>query len=357
MSIILTKMLPLIRQWEAERLDVNEILMSRYGAWDLGISHTASSKSILSPENKKLAMQSYGNTVKIPVFEGEGISIGNSVSCTITDFENTTNLIALSFTAIQWQFAMYWKQYAAGTQPINYIGADSDFDFKVKEVNLQLMAQQDTAVRNAIDLAANTYWPSNIATSYYPVVANALQITQADKDDCFNQLAAIMNELDFYETMDILGSTKLGTLKTRLESQGTGNATNQMFQFKLGAFIFTSSNRVTSAAGVSMTGYAIRQGSIALFNANRPECIGEAVTIGPGEYPAKQWDHMEWPWLKMDVGSFLTNDCAANNGGFLTNNQSLRTGYSWDTSFGILLPPPNNLHGQTPIIKFEITTN
>ena len=354
MSIILTKSLPLIRQWEKDRLDVNEILMSQYGAWDMGIRHTKSPRSILSPANKKLAELSYGNVVKIPVFEAQGVSITNTRSCTIPDMENTTALIQLAFTQISWGFSMWPDQYMTGTQPMNFIGYDSDYSMKVSEINLQLMAQQDTAVRNAVDLACNTYWPANIATSYYPVVANALQVTQAEKDDAFNQLAAIMNELDFYGKMDVLGSTKLTTITRRLNAQGKENATNESFQFMLGAFAFSSSNRITSATGVSATGYCIREGSIALFNANNPSSIAKR-TVGAGEFPTYQWDTMYWPWLNMEVGTYLTNGCGSNNGGFMTDTSTLRTGFSWDTQWGILLPPPNNLHGQTPIIKFEIS--
>ena len=356
MSIILTHFLPLIRQWEKDRLDINEILMSQYGCWDLGIRMTKSSKSILSPQNKKLAENSYGNTVKIPVFQGQAVTIGTTRSCTIADYENTTNLISLTFQQITWQFSMFVDQYMVGSlQPLNYIGFDADMSMKVEEINLQLMAQQDTFVRNAIDLASNTYWPPNIATSYYPVIANALQVTQAEKDDAFNQLAAIMSELEFYGTMSILGSTKMETLTRRLNAQGKENAINESFQFMLGRFVFTSSNRVTSASGISMTGYAIREGSVALFNANNPSALMRR-TIGPGEFPYEQWDTIEWPYLNMTVGSYLTNGCAVNNtNSGITDAATLRTGYAFDTQFGILLPPPNALHGQTPIVKFEIS--
>lgn len=354
MSIALTKMLPLIRQWEEERVDVNEILMSQYGAWALGLRHTKSKKSILSPGNKLNAENSYGNTVKIPVFQAAGVTIGTTRSCTIADYENTTALVQLTFNPLQWGLSMYVDQYVTGTQPLNYVGFDPDFNFKVEEINLQLMAQQDTFVRNAIDLAANTYWPPNIATSYYPVVANALQITQGDKDDAFNQLTAIMSELDFYGKMDVLGSTKLTTLTRRLNAQGKENAVNEAFQFMLGAFAFTSSNRVTSATGVSMTGYCIRDGSVAIYNANNPSAKA-GRTIGPGEFPVTQWDTMEWPWLGLTVGSYLANTCANNTGGGSTDTATLRTQYSWDTQFGVLLPPPNTLHSQSPFVKFEIS--
>lgn len=354
MSIVLTKMLPLIRQYEKDRLDVNEILTSDYGAWKLGLRQTASSTSILSPRNKALAELSYGNTVKIPVFNAVSVSIGTTRSCTVSDQENTTNLIALTFNPLQWGFTIYVDQYMAGTQPMNYIGKDDDFAMKVAEINIQLMAQQDTAVVNAIALAANTYWPPNIATSYYPVVANALQVTQADKEDAFNQFEAIMRELDLYGKMEVLGSTKVSTLTRRLNAQGAGNATNEQFQFMLGAFVFSSSNRVSSASGVQMTGYMIRQGSVALFNANNPSAIA-GRTIGPGEFPVEQWDSMEWPWLGMKVGTFLRNDCSASPGANGADAATLKTSYSWDTQWGVLTPPPNALHGQTPIIKFEIS--
>lgn len=347
-------MLPLIRQYEKDRLDQNEILMSQYGAWELGLRQTKSARSILSPQNKRLAENSYGNVVKIPVFEAAGVSIGTTRSCTVGDMESTTALVSLTFNPLQWGFSMYVDQYMTGPQPLNYIGFEDDFAFKVAEINLQLMAQQDTFVRNVIDTASNTYWPPNIATSYYPVVANALQITDAQKTDAFNQLAAIMNELDFYGKMDVLGSTKMITLTRRLEAQGKENAENQNFQFMLGAFAFTSSNRVTSATGVQMTGYCIKDGGVAIYNANNPSARARR-TIGPGEFPVQQWDTMEWPWLKMTVGTYLANSCANNTGGGSTDTATLRSQYSWDTQFGVLTEAPNTLHGQTSIVKFEIS--
>ncbi len=356
MSIVATAMQPLIELYERKRLDKNEILFSRYGAHNLFLAMNGQSQAILSPKNRTNAENSYGNVTKIPVIDGDTVSIGSTRSCTISDAENTSHLISLSFTPLTWGFTMYPGQYVTGPQAMNYVGYDADLLTKADKCTLALMSTVDTLARNTIETARNTYWPAAIVTGYYPVIGDAFQVTQAEKTDIFNQLSAIMEEYDFYNTTYVLGNPKLKTLTSRLEAQGQGNATNEMFQFMLGNFRFESSNRVTNGGGVQSTFYAIQEGNLAIVNRNNPNARG-MFKIGGGDTPVTQWGLMQYPLLGMVVGTFFRADCAVS-GGAVTDNATLKESYGFDTEICYVTPYNSSPSTkQTPIIKFEISAS
>lgn len=356
MSIVATAMQPLIEMYERKRLDKNEILFSRYGAHDLFMTMNAQAQAILSEKNRTNAENSYGNVAKIPVVDGDVVTIGNTRSCTIADAENTSHLITLAFTPLTWGFTMYPGQYVTGPQAMNYVGYDADLLIKADKCTLALMSTVDTLGRNKIELARNTYFPANITTGYYPNVGDSLQITQAQKNDAFNQISSIMEEYDFYNTSYILGNPKLKSIVTRLENQGEGNATNERFQFKLGNFMFTSSNRVTNGPLVEATFYAIQEANLAITNRNNPNARG-GFKIGGGDTPVTQWGLMQYPLLDMIVGTFFRADCAVS-GGAVADNATLKQSYGFDTEICWLTPYNSSpTTKQAPIIKFEIAAS
>jgi hypothetical protein len=354
MSLVATAMQPLIEKYERERLDKNEILFSRYGAHDLFMAMNSQSQAILSEANRRNAENSYGNVAKVPVIEGDAVVIGDTRSCSIADAENTSALIELSFTPFVWGFTMYPGQYVTGPQAMNYVGYDADLATKADKCTLALMTAVDTAARNKIETNINTYFPAAITTGYYPVVGDALQVTQAQKNDFFNQLQAIMQEFDFYNTTHILGSTSLTPMVSRLSNQRTGNATNESFQFNLGDFEFHKSNRITNGAGVQATIYAIQEGNLAIVNRNNPNARA-GFKIGGGDTPEIQWGTMMYPKLGMEVGTFYKAECAASAGA-VTDAATLKESYGFDTEICWLTPYNSDpATKQTPIIKAEIS--
>lgn len=356
MSLVATAMQPLIEMYTRKALDKNEILFSRYGAHNLFLAMSGQSNAIMSSKVRTDAENSYGNVVKIPVLTGDTVSIGSTRSCTISDAESTSGFVQLTWTPLTWGFTMYRGQYVTGPQAINYIQYDSDLLHKADRCTLALMSTVDTLARNVIDTNINTYFPANITTSYYPQISNALQVSQAQKNDFFNQLSAIMEEYDFYNKTYILANPKLKTMTTRLEAQGAGNATNEAFQFMLGNFVFTSSNRVTNGSGIESTVYAIQEASIAIVNRNNPNARG-GFKIGGGDTPVTQWGIMQYPLLGMQVGTFYTASCAAT-GGAVTDNATLKEGYGFDTEISWLTPYNSSPSTkQQSILKAEISAS
>jgi hypothetical protein len=358
MSLLITQMQPLIGMYEAKRLDKNEQLFSRYGAWNLFGKYNGTPDSIISPADRTRLENSWGNEVKIPVMEGiDGIAIGTTRSCNFTINESTTNEVVPTFSPYVWKFSMYPNQYMTGNQAINYVRYDNDFLHKADTNTLVLMKTLDTAARNAVESNKNIYWPPNISAAYYSIVGDALQIPDSDKTDAFNKLSAIMDELDFYAYSDILGSTTMKPLTNRLEAQGEGNATNEKFQFLLGNFTFTSSNRVTNNVGIRQTGYMIQPGQLANYNRNNPNARARSGSGQGQTIPRKEWDLMVYPLLGMEVGTFYMVDCGDSTGN-VTNADvaGVQEMFCWDTEIGFITPYPSSPSTkQQGIVKFEIS--
>lgn len=358
MALTNSMMQPLIEDYQSQKLDQWEILFSRYGAWAAFMNENDRSNSIISKKNRTNLEQSWGNTVPIVVLQGDTVSIGNTYSCTITDQENTSNKITPTFTEYAWGWNMYPGQYRDGDQKMNYVQYQDDFTHKANEFLLALMTLVDTAARNTLETNKNTYWATNVA-NYYPTTGDALQISQAQKTDCFNQLSAVCAELDLYEASLVIASTSLQPLTRRLEAQGEGNAINERFQFLLGNFIFTGSNRITNGTNVQSTGYMVQPGAIACFNRNNPDALLKSQS-GGGANPVVKWDTMMLPRLGMKIGTFYKTTCAASPSATNYLNQPLQRtlseGFGFDTEIGFLTPynsaPTTKV---TPIIKFEIS--
>jgi hypothetical protein len=358
MSLTNSRMQPLISMYEAERLDKWEILFSRYGVWGAFLNETDRPGGILSPKNKKSLYNSWGNTVPIVTLVGDTVTIGSTYSCSIPDQENTSNKITPTFTQYAWGWTMYPGQYATGEQAINYVQYQEDFEHKANEFLLALMTVVDTASRNILETNKNVYWTANVA-NYYATTGDALQISQAQKNDSFNQLSSVMKEMDLYEECLLISSTSLNGLTKRLVAQGEGNAINERFQFQLGNFTFMSSNRVTNGTGIQSTAYMCQPGSIAVFNRNNPDARAHNK-IGGGATPVVEWNELMLPRLDMVVGTYYAATCAAAPAAtnYLNPNLSaaLQESFGFNTEIGWLTAAQGNSSPSTkvvPIVKAE----
>jgi hypothetical protein len=349
-------MQPLVSMYNKDYLDKNEILFSRYGAHDLFLAQAKTGMALLTSKTRINAENSWGNVARQPVIDGDGVSIGDTRSCSIADTENTSHLIELDFTPYTWGWTMYPSMYSTRAQAINYVDYGNDFTVKANRYTLALMTTVDTAARNVVETAKNVYFPSNI-TNYYPNVGDALQVSQADKDDCFNQLQAIMTEYDFYNTTMILGSPSLKPITARLSNQRTGNATNQSFQFDMGDFRWTNSNRITNGSGVAATFYAIQEGNLDIVNRNNPDARANRI-IGAAGSPVTEWGTMVYPRLGMTVGTFFRQDCSDQSGNIVPNSATLKESFGFDTEISWITPYNSSpTTKQTPIIKVEISAS
>lgn len=346
MTLVATLMQPLRAKYVPKTLDKLERRGSRYGAWNFFQRQTALAGGIMTAEVKSIIKNSVGNTIQIPVFNSEDVTISNVRSCTVADSENTTALVNITFVTYAFGFTMVPARYKN-----NDIKYQEDFDFKLEKRLLKFASILDTASVAALNTNRNQYFPADI-TGYYPVVGNALQITQAQKEDFYNQLQSIHETMDFYEGMNIVSSTSLGAMNRQMSAQGANNDENLAFQFD--PYKFHQTNRLTNGVGVQSTLFAIPDGYVATQNRNDLDS-----QMGSRTGNGKVWEEVQMPVVNMRMGSYYYDDCADKSALDSTTAHLTATrveGFQWSTDVCFVSAynsDPANRYGA--IVKAEIS--
>lgn len=348
MSYIATLTLPLIEKWQKDTLDKNERRDSVCGALDQFQRQTEGPRSILSDKVRANIKISAGIPVKIPVINNQAVTIGNARSCTISANEQTSALITLNFFTMVSSFSIYPDQFA-----FNYVGYQADYETKLTNLIYNWRKYIDTYCRNILETNKNIYFPTNI-TNYFPVTGNALQVPQSAANDAFNQLHAVLNEMDMaYAAPSVIASTSTQPLIMRLKNQSSGNAINEAFQ--LAPFNNWSwSNRVTNNTGIANTVYLVPDGNLAIENRNLPGNLAKNK-IGV-DY--KEWDEVMLPDLGMKVGTFYSKDCADGSTptGESILTQTMVENFEFSTDICVVTAYNSSPSTQfTPILKVEIS--
>ena len=201
----------------------------------------------------------------------------------------------------------------------------------------------------------NQYWTN--LTDFYPNTGNALRVSNAEREDYYNNLQAIKDTMDFYGDTEIISSTTGSPLVRRLDNQGSNNATNLTFQ--LDPFMWRFTNRIQNGANVRSTHYAITHGSTAIQTRIDPDAEMNAQVTG-GQI---RWEAVDVPLpgssQSVRMGAFMREDCADGSGvtGAATANltRTLRESFEWsvDMTFGVAYN--SNPSGRyAPILKTEL---
>ena len=349
MSLVATLMQPLRQRYIGNGLDRLEQRRSRYGAWNFYQQQTAMAGGIIDPALRATIKRSMGNTIQIPVFDTEDVVITNTRSCTVPDSENTSKLITLTFVTYSFGFTMIPSQYFN-----NDIGYENDFTRKLEKRLQKFALTLDSASVNNLSANKNTYFPADIA-AYYPTVGNALQITQAQKNDAYNQFGAIMNTMDLYGANVNVISTQSGMpMVNRLAAQGAGNAINESFQF--GGYEWFYTNRMTNGAGVQSTMYLVQDGVVGVENRNDPDAI-----MGSRIGEVKEWDEVDMPLVNLRMASYYYQDCADKSALHAGATHLTRTrieGFEWSTDVVFVNAYNTNPPGRyTPMLKVEVSAS
>ena len=354
MTLVATRMQNLRSQYQGD-LDKNTTRLSRYGAWDLFLRQNQSPQGILSDDARQLIKRSFLNSnVQVPVLNAPDVSISNARSCTISDSENTSALVTLTFVTYAFGFTMIPAQY-----PDNEIGYQADFDKKLKNYLLKLAATLDTAALSALDTNKNQVWTDIGALfSGDETTADIVEVGTGEVDFMYNNLDAMMEKMDFYagpENYDVVADTLHKATVRRLAAQGPTNDENNEFQFQ--NFNFSYSNRVTNAAGAKETGYVVAPGSLAVENRNDWDAV-LGHTIGT----QKQWEIVQnVPIVGLDMAAFYTEDCADKNALHSGTDPLTRTkveGYEWSTDVAFVTAyNPDLSTNYNPIVKFNLATS
>ncbi len=352
MSLINTLMQPLRAEYMG-KFDKNESRPSRYGAYDHFREDSNFVGGIMTQSIIDKVKRSMGNTVTIPVLDAKTVTIGNVRSCTIADDENTSNLVTLTFVTYAFGFTMRPAQHF--NNDINY---QEDFNRKLNDYLIQFAATLDTAAVNVLETNKNQLWTG--LTAYYAEVADALQVTQALKNDFYNNLQAIMETADFYNDIKVISSTSGSPLVRRLDAQGDANSVNEAFQITPYDWKFT--NRITNGGGVQSTLYAVDQGSVGFETRIDPDAIAGSKIGSQAE-----WDSVMVPIPgsvhPIEMGAFYREDCSdasnlqAPNTGTAHLTRTKKESFEWSVDAVYLSAYNSDIANRyNPIIKAEITT-
>jgi hypothetical protein len=312
--------------------DKYEDRLSEHGALALFKLDTIAPNAVITPDVIEMSKMSMGNTLQIPVIDGDDVTIGNVRSCTIADYENTSQLYTVTFATYAFGFTMVPASYQN-----NDIKYQADYNRKLLKYLKKFASTLDSAAIAKLEADKTAIMNSpfiGAGQKYGALVGDAIQVTNAQKGLIFNDLTAILGEDDFYGRYNVLGSQTLRSIVGEYANQGAANATNTQFQF--GEYDFGYSNRVTVGAGKAATFYAVPKGTLAVLNRNEPDAI-----LGSMINSENYWEEVQVPIVDLTMGVRYFKECANNstiNGGsgaaHLTG--SMKETFIWSTDVAFI---------------------
>ena len=144
MSLLATR----LQNWRIAdpRFSKNTLRASRYGALDLFVRQTEAPDSIITPELRAKALGSMGNTLQIPVFDKDTVTVATSRTCVVADNESTSALYTISFSTLSVGFTIVPSLYAN-----NEIGYEADFNRKMAKITNALANKLDQLAVAALE--------------------------------------------------------------------------------------------------------------------------------------------------------------------------------------------------------------
>lgn len=247
---------------------------SVYGALDVAKRQTESPTGIITEAMQENYRSSIGRTVQIPVFDSEAITITSTRPLTISNAENTSQLLAVSSTVFSFGFTMTPSQHLN-----NEFTYQQDFNQKMMKRIYAMGAALDSDVLSKLNTNKNQVWGWD-GSGLYDVSADIFGAgSWAAADRLFGDAKIAMNANDYYGMYDLIMNPGLQSKFEDVMKQGLYNDKNEAMQ--LGGFEYATSNRLTDASGYAGTGYLISKDNIGLmFRHEREALFGRRLRTG-----------------------------------------------------------------------------
>lgn len=287
MSLVLTR----IQNIRANsNFDKFEYRPSRYGALNAFMVQSEDPTGILTGDLKEKARTSIGNTLETPVIDYDGsISIGSTRTLTITDSENTSQMVQITFATYAWGFTIAPAMYMN-----NEIGIQKDFETKMMKYIYAFAKKLDEAALAA--LAANkTQVLKN--PLLYDWSSNAINAKWSERENVFGDLEVMMGANDFYGQLHIIGDPGVESIMRKLQQHGLYNDVNKQNEF--GTKIVHLTNNI-AADGKYAQGYAVNAGSLGMLTRFERDCLLGTIS-GDGH----EWGIATLPLLNMPCGTYF----------------------------------------------------
>lgn len=344
MSLVLTR----IQNIRANsNLDKFEYRPSRYGALNAFMVQSEDPTGILTEELKQKARTSIGNTLETPVIDYDAdITIGSTRTLTITDSENTSKMVQITFATYAWGFTIAPAMYMN-----NEIGIQKDFETKMMKYIYAFAKKLDEAA--LATLAANkTQVLKN--PLLYDWSSNAINAKWTERENVFGDLEVMMGANDFYGQLHIVGDPGVESIMRKLQQHGLYNDVNKQNEF--GTKVVHLTNNIAAAEGKYAQGYAVNAGSLGMLTRFERDCLLGTVS-GDGH----EWGIATLPLLNMPVGTYFYdsvgdyNTIAGAATADMTRTRKEHYGFAVDVAF---LTAHNSAPSTlaSPILAFNVSS-
>lgn len=344
MSLILTR----IQNIRANsNLDKFEYRPSKYGALNAFMVQSEDPTGILTEELKQKARTSIGSTLETPVIDYDAdITIGNERTVTISDSENTSKMVQITFTTYSWGFTIAPAMYMN-----NEIGIQKDFETKFIKYLYAFAKKLDEA---ALAQLAASKTPILKNKLLYDFSSNAVNAKWTERENVFGDLEVMMGANDFYGQLHIVGDPGVESIMHKLQQHGLYNDVNKQNEF--GTKIVHLTNNIAAAGGKYAQGYAVNAGSLGLLTRFERDCLLGTVS-GDGH----EWGIATLPILNMPVGTYFYDSVGNYNAiagaatADMTRTRKEHYGFAVDVAFLTAYnSSPSTL--ASPILAFNISS-
>lgn len=323
--------------------DKNEHRLSVYGALDFFIEQSERDP-LLTQEMKRQAMDSMGKTLQVPVINYDGdIAISNVRSCTVSDAENTSALVGVTFATYAVGFTVVPAMYSN-----NEIDMQNDIEKKLKKCARVLGAALDSAALAALEAAKTQVLTDPLI---YTFSSNVLGVPWESREDILGDIEPMMNSNDFYGFTHIIGNTGVRSLLRKLAEHAQYNDVDRSLEWEGKYFHFT--NRLANDTGKYATFYAVESGNVdMLYRYDRESARG-------AQSGTHTWEKYNMPYIGIPVGLHYYESVGDQSAIASTATEDLTCaikqyfGFSVDVAFVVAY---NSAIGTraNPIIKAEI---
>lgn len=278
MSLLATR----LQNWRIAdpRFSKNTLRAGRYGALDLFVQQTEAANSIVSPELKEKALASMGNTVQIPVFDKDTVTVATSRTCVVEDNENSSALYTLAFSTLSVGFTIVPASYSN-----NEIGYEQDFNRKMSKITVALANKLDQLAVAALEANKTQVFADPLI---YTPAGNTIPADWNSREDILSDVATMMVANDYDGQVHIVGNGGIDSLVRKLAQGGLYNAENKQLEYADKVFHFT--NNVTNASGKYGTLFAVEDGNVGIVaRLDRESALGTKTQVGH-------------EWMSVDLG-------------------------------------------------------
>lgn len=272
-------------------LDKFEYRPSRYGALNAFMVQSEDPTGILTEELKQKARTSIGNTLETPVINYDaGINIGSTRTLTITDSENTSTMVQITFTTYAWGFTIAPAMYMN-----NEISIQKDFETKMMKYIYAFAKKLDEVAITALATNKTQVLKNPLLYNWSSSVINA---KWTERENVFGDLEVMMGANDFYGQLHIIGDPGVESIMRKLQQHGLYNDVNKQNEF--GTKVVHLTNNISATEGKYAQGYAVNAGSLGMLTRFERDCLLGTVS-GDGH----EWGIATLPLLNMPVGTYF----------------------------------------------------